>query len=273
MRQKTRRIGAGQILKLLETKHQGDLFIPECKNGKTQGHTELLILDAWAMRKSWANPLLTGYEIKVSRSDFVRDTKWMGYLPLCNELYFAAPQGLIDPSELADEVGLIVPSKNLTRLFVKKKAKYRKIEPPVNLYLYVLMARMVPGDPWLEQHKQKRNYEYWCEWLEQKQKGRLLGRSVSRALGRRVQQEIDSVAKQNTQLEKENSRLREVKMALENLGLTPHCVYSWDVERKVKELQGKVPKKLRDQLDATIRSLDAFSSELKKLEGDDGKAG
>lgn len=48
-----------------------------------------------------------GYEIKVSRSDFVSDKKWKEYLKFCTHFYFVAPEGIIKPSELPKEIGLI----------------------------------------------------------------------------------------------------------------------------------------------------------------------
>jgi len=40
------------------------------------------------MPRPLLNPACTGYDIKISRSDFLGDEKWTGYLPLCNLLYF-----------------------------------------------------------------------------------------------------------------------------------------------------------------------------------------
>ena len=48
-----------------------------------------------------------GYEIKVSRSDFVNDTKWQDYLPYCHQFYFVCPPDLIQPDELPKEIGLM----------------------------------------------------------------------------------------------------------------------------------------------------------------------
>lgn len=79
---------AKNILRLLEAKHSKDLLIPECKDGPTQSVSEHLRMDAWVMNRSWAHPCYTAYEIKVTRSDFLNDRKWRGYLPYCNEFFF-----------------------------------------------------------------------------------------------------------------------------------------------------------------------------------------
>jgi len=82
---------ADQILNLLLIKHSKDVCVPECKGGPTWfGRHDRM--DLWTMARSWAHPRCCAYEIKVSRSDFVNDKKWMAYLEYCNELYFVAPR-------------------------------------------------------------------------------------------------------------------------------------------------------------------------------------
>ena len=81
---------AKDILRLIESRHSGDLVVAECKDGPTH-YARHRRLDAWVMRKSWSKPALYGYEIKVSRQDFLKDDKWPDYLPMCNELYFVCP--------------------------------------------------------------------------------------------------------------------------------------------------------------------------------------
>ena len=51
--------------------------------------------------------------------------KWRGYLPYCNQFYFVTPPGLVDPGEVGSDAGLIVCSKNATRLYTKRKAPTR----------------------------------------------------------------------------------------------------------------------------------------------------
>lgn len=126
---------------MLSARHAGDLFVPECKDGPTQTANHLR-LDAWAMARSWTNPAFDGYEIKVSRSDWTRDSKVQAYLPLCNRLWIVCPSGLIQKEEIPESMGLLWASKEGARLLTKKKAPYRQIEPPVNLLRYVLMCRV-----------------------------------------------------------------------------------------------------------------------------------
>jgi len=61
---------AKDIIKILSHKHRDDVFVTECKNGPS--NRGYLRLDAWVMARSWARPKVTGYEVKVSRSDFLQ---------------------------------------------------------------------------------------------------------------------------------------------------------------------------------------------------------
>lgn len=94
-----------------------------------------------------------GYEIKVSRSDFLADKKWQEYLKYCRVFYFVAPTGIIKPSELPPEIGLIEidvvqkenysfqtrnnPDDNKTYYLTHKFTKKCKKLPPLGEKEYV----------------------------------------------------------------------------------------------------------------------------------------
>ncbi|MFH1999166.1 MAG: MmcB family DNA repair protein, partial [Planctomycetota bacterium] len=174
---------AASIYKLLEAKHCKDVIIPECKDGPTHGvrHSRL---DAWTMARSWAHPLMTGYEIKISRSDFLQDRKWTNYLCLCNEFYFVCPWGLIGVHEVPDDAGLMWVSKNLSRVYTKKKAPYRNIEPPTALMTYLIMNYCSTSCN--IGTKNTANREYWANWLNEKKLDRDLGYRVGAALNQKI---------------------------------------------------------------------------------------
>lgn len=134
-------INSQAILNLLKARHSGDVFIPECKDGATLGRRDLLKLDAWVLCRSYSPLRTIGYEIKVSRSDFERDTKWEKYLQLCHEFYFVCPGGLIRNHDLPGRVGLVWASKD--SLYTKRRAERIEPEPEklTNLMIYALMAR------------------------------------------------------------------------------------------------------------------------------------
>lgn len=134
-------LGAKQLIELLAAKHAQDVFVPECKTGSTWGAHQRL--DAWALRKSWSPWTTMGYEVKVSRSDFESDQKWVGYLPYCHEFSFVCPSGLIKAHDLPAGVGLIWCSPRAQRLHTKIKPQRRDVDHALltQLMSYVLMSR------------------------------------------------------------------------------------------------------------------------------------
>ena len=149
------KVTAAQILQKLETLHTQkadphqlpDAFYAEVKTGRSRpGH---LRFDAIAIKQSWARPCITGYEIKVSRSDFLRDKKWQNYQKYCHEFYFVSPPGIVKVKDLDElgcgDVGLIYYSSDHDTLFTKRRAMYRKIDlrspEVVSMLLYLAMYR------------------------------------------------------------------------------------------------------------------------------------
>lgn len=73
MMSKTTSVRADEIKRALSKRHTDDLFLTEVKTSATWSNKELLKFNAFAIKKSWAKPRLTGYEVKVSRADFLND--------------------------------------------------------------------------------------------------------------------------------------------------------------------------------------------------------
>lgn len=208
------KIGAPAILALLRAKHSNDVFVDECKDGPTFVGNHFR-LDAWVMPRSWTKPETTGYEIKVSRSDFLRDEKWQAYLQLCHRFYFVAPPGVIQVEELPAEAGLMVTSKNGTRLFTKKKAPARVLDVPESLWRYLLMCRTR-----VIRERSIDPVEQWQQWLAEKDERKHVGWNVSRKIRELVKQRIEAVEKENGRLRKENETLAGVRQMLEAMGIT-----------------------------------------------------
>jgi len=234
--------GVGGILGLLAQKHAKDVFVPECKDGPSEGCNSFRF-DAWAMKRSWAKPLTIIYEIKTSRSDFLQDSKWPNYLPYCNELYFACSHGLIAPSEVGEHAGLMWASKNFARLYTKKKVPWRDVEIPESLYRYILMSRVR-----IERQRFGRDpvddRQYWAEWLKRKKGDRDLGHCVSRAIREEVVDKVDRVETEIRLLKKQNRELEDVKRLLQELDFDPeglHYGLRRQVEQKIKAMEQVFP--------------------------------
>lgn len=172
---KIKTINAYEIKQALSKKHEErkDFFMLECKNGPTWFGSHLRF-DALAIVKSWTNPCFIGYEVKISRSDFLTDSKWPGYLPYVHEFSFVVPSGLVDKDELDPQVGLIYYNPETHSLTTRRKAVHRLIEPDPAMLLYIVMNRLdsdrMPFDLC--------RADMFKAWLADKQTTRELGRKV-----------------------------------------------------------------------------------------------
>lgn len=210
-------MNAKQIIALLEARHHKDVFIPECKDGPTVGSSHSR-LDGWAMRRSWVNPCFWGYEVKVSRSDFLGDNKWQNYLSTCNQFYFVAPRGLIDRREIPEQAGLLEVASTGSMLRTIRKAPHRELsDPPVDVMIYALMrARSFD----LSVYRGVQDVGYWRKWLSEKEEDRYIGRQCSKAMAQKYEREVESVRAENNRLRAELERLQDVRQAVHEAGLS-----------------------------------------------------
>ena len=76
----------------------GRVYIPEFTWGSLR--IDAIVVDT---RKRFVH----GYEIKMRRADFLRDTKWTSYAEFCGTLSIVCPWELISPDEVGAPFGLI----------------------------------------------------------------------------------------------------------------------------------------------------------------------
>lgn len=231
-------ITARDILKLLAAKHAGEVFVSECKDGPSQMGS-FLKMDAWVMDRSWRHPCVSVYEIKVSRSDFLKDAKWHKYLAYCNLFYFVCPPGAIEPNELPSEAGLLVTSVNGTRLFCKKKAARRELVIPEDVFRYILMCRAGVSEQERDLDRcQRSKHEFWATWLVGKREYHELGRNASRAIRKTITTKIDEVETKQLALEKALAGYEPLRKNLRKLGIDPDFpVSEWSAEDAVRRFK------------------------------------
>lgn len=252
---------AKDIKKLLAIKHSADIFVPECKSGPTHGASHLR-LDAWAMRRSWTAPEITGYEIKVSRSDFLGDKKWPSYLPYCNYFSFVVAPGVCDPSEVPETCGLLVASKTGSRLFTKRKPVYRDVAIPETLWMYILICRALITD---EYRERVGNLDYWREWLAEKEEKQEIGHRVAKALNLKYSRDVTAVECRQRALEAEISRLKEIKSYCEELNIAPTGVYGKNhFIDLIAERTSKITHRLRLAVEKASEAIKTINEELKE---------
>lgn len=250
------KISAQMLLDLLATRHSGDVFIPECKDGPSQG-CEHLRMDAWAMKRSWSNPNITGYEIKISRADFLQDEKWRGYLPYCNSFSFVTAPGVILPGELPDDVGWTVAASTGSCLFTKKKAPYRDVQIPESIWRYIVMCRTrITKETSTEGAR-----EFWTQWLASKNEDKYLGHRVGRKLKEVISKQIYEAQCENQRLKMELTGLQDVRTMLAKefgFGVDGTVPDEWAVKRKLKRIQSEASGLDRERLGKSLGNASNF---------------
>lgn len=188
-------------------------FITECKTCSTyfpdpQG---LLKFDGLAITKSYTKPNIIGYEIKVSRNDFLQDNKWHLYLQYCNEFYFVVPKGLVKKEELPDHVGLIYFNPDTKGLRTVKKALYRQIEEPVGVYKYIIFSRLEEDRiPFYNDRA-----EYCKDYLEDKVVKSAISTTLSRLVGQGLYADILNKQEYQKKAEELDERIIQLKAETE----------------------------------------------------------
>lgn len=264
----SKNINAKDILSLLKSKHFEDIFIPECKDGPTwDGHQRL---DAWVMKPSWAHPLTIGYEIKISRSDFINDNKWRGYLQHCNEFYFVTPWKLVNEDEIPDGIGVLYVTQTGNRLICKKKAKYREVEISESFYRYILMCRCevveyskfafrsdIPIKEKAENFYRDKEYKH------------TLGSWISKNLKKIIDEKIDKIEDENKKLKEENKKLLDIKDILKELGIKSNLdiryLSSFGIKNKIECLKNIIPENFDTRIQRLHDELGRMQEEIKKL--------
>lgn len=240
-------------IKAALAKMHGDreFFMTECKNGPTC--TGLLQFDAVAIYKSWSHPQIRGYEIKVSRSDFLRDAKYSQYIPYFHEFYFVTPAGMVQRQEVEENIGLIWYNPTTGSLTTKKKAVYRDIEIDSAMLLYIIMNRL--DSDRLPFHSTQA--EYWKDWLNNKISNRELGWQVKSKL-------LDQIR----ELEQENRRLKGAKEELDEYNklltiMKKHGLNTW--YNVAETLDAALSRHYPTELDTVLNQLQVAIKEIDKL--------
>lgn len=255
------KITASMIVDLLSQKHSGDVFVAECKDGPSQGCNHLR-MDAWAMKRSWAHPCVSAYEVKISRTDYVGDDKWRGYLPYCNTFSFVAPPGIIKPEELPADTGLLTVATTGSRLFTKKKAPFRDVQIPESVWRYILMCRAIIGEE-PTQYGAESPRDFWRRFLDGRTADDELGHRVSRTLRKTLTEKVDRVDTENILLKREVENCAGIKEMLLELGFD--CAHGvpdeWTVKRRVAMQLAPAPD---ERLLEDIENAERYLGRIKK---------
>lgn len=217
--------------------------------------------DGLAIRKSYTQPCITIYEIKVSRGDFLQDPKWHLYLQYCNEFYFVVPKGMVKKEEIPEgSAGLIYYDSEKGTLKTVRKALWRKIDEPIGVYKYIIYSRLEPDRiPFYESKA-----EYAKAYLEDK----ALKRSIGYNLGTKMAQKIAQYEKDFDSIAHYKERAELCKKLLEVM--EKHGVVSYwrrDQEQAVEALNRALGGGYPPELDDAIEQLKRAVNRLEGLRG------
>lgn len=252
------KVTSTDIKRALAEKHWKDFFLTEVKSGPTQliAPGGLKILDALAIRKSWTAPCFTGYEVKISRSDFLRDAKFYTYEELCNCLYIVCPKGMIERTELPESVGLMYYDPEKKTITTRKKAIFRAIEYSPEMLLYIIFSRLDSDRYPFFSTKQ----EYFREYLAEKRDNRELSKAAKTKLvqdNARLESELESIAqfRQNYDIYKAIQKV-----------MHKHGIWIFRADQAAGELDKALSRKCPEDISGIRLSLENALSQLKWIE-------
>lgn len=252
------KVTSTDIKRALAEKHLKDFFLTEVKSGPTQLVMPggLKILDGLAVRKSWTNPCFTGYEVKISRGDFLRDAKFYTYEELCNCLYIVCPKGMIERTELPESVGLMYYDPEKKTLTTRKKAIFRKIDYSPEMLLYIIFSRLDSDRyPFFSDKRQ-----YFEEYLAGKRDNRELAVSVKTKL-----------VQDNARLEKALGDIEvfrqnyEIYKAVQKV-MHRHGIWVFRAEQAAEELDKALSRKCPEDISSVRQSVEVLLNRLKRIE-------
>jgi len=266
------KITAKDIEKVLAQKHQRDAFYRQVKNGPTHAPLPegLLIMDAVVISKSWSNLLITAYEIKISRSDFLSDNKLHLYKQYCHRLDVVCPAGLIKQNEVDDDTGLIwINPKTKQGWVVKKKGRIRKLDRlPSEMFLYLIMNK-ADDDHALYSNSRMAAEEYLADKIDSHSLGRRLGKKI----GHELQRLNDRV--RNMQFEHEHDK-RFVEAGEKFLREAGHGVSYWEFNHLLQEIKGSSgfqTDKIEKKVNVIIAKAKEVLSEIREQDAEATKNG
>lgn len=214
------RITANDVQAMLMTRHNDDIYVQEFCCGQDTS----IRMDGCAIKASWQNRDIYGYEIKVRRQDFLNDTKFHRYMDYCNLMYMVCPWGLIAPEEVPEKCGLLYMSKTGNRLMTKKKAVFHEIS---DIHEKEVLRRM------LFRTTNKNGYEQWrSDYLKYKSESNEYGNKISRKISTEVSKKVREVDAENFRLVKEISKYENIKSFLSEMGIKDTHIWSYREQLK-----------------------------------------
>lgn len=149
----------------------------------TEPNDTVLRLDGVALEVNWrGDTWISGFEVKVSRGDFLRDAKYLCYKNYVDDLTLVCPARMIDRSEVPEPVGLMYydPSKRTLR--------YRRKPNPSHGDTRQVEHRLLKKLAASERPDRYGHYETAAEYVAQREAMKGIGRALGTKMALRLQQ-------------------------------------------------------------------------------------
>lgn len=146
-----------------------------------------LRLDGVELEWSYGNMWVHGFEIKVSRSDWLRDAKYERYRKYCDTLTVVCPKGLIGRSEMPGDIGLMWydPDKNILRY--RRKPGYDAPDKDTSILKDRLLREIVRSVWYDTSVSRYGRYATAKDYLDQKTAMKNVGRALGSKMALRLQ--------------------------------------------------------------------------------------
>lgn len=149
----------------------------------TEPNDTVLRLDGVALEVNWrGDTWISGFEVKVSRGDFLRDAKYLRYKDYVDDLTLVCPARMIDRSEVPEPVGLMYydPSKRTLR--------YRRKPDPSHGDTRQVEHRLLKKLAVSDRPDRYGHYETAAEYVAQREAMKGIGRALGTKMALRLQQ-------------------------------------------------------------------------------------
>jgi hypothetical protein len=234
----TRAETVAHVLDLLRVRHKKDVIIPECPTGPQEAENYGR-LDLLAIRRSWRNACIDGYEIKVARSDWLNDDtagKWRRYLPYCNRLWLVAPAGVIPTTEVPEGVGLLHLTSTGTRLIRRVQARRREMTPEAEArLLWAIIINRVGASVLSASGQPLTREQRMAEWQRMLEKRRLLAYAVRGRIRELLDEAEERIWAAESRARDAERRVRVIDEYLRSIGIDPEQG-AWQIRAQLEDL-------------------------------------
>jgi hypothetical protein len=204
-----------QIISALEKRFERDSYMLLTEvptGGDVNGN---LRFDAITLARYHNGFDVTGYEVKVSRSDFLRDAKLHLYPQYVNAMTLVCPRGMVDRKELPDGYGLMWYEPESGSLRYRRKPEH-DLARDTHQIRDSIIARLAFGSA----PSRYGRYEDAREYVQQKRELKNIGRLFGTMLAKRVD-ELSRATDTGYQerLERDYQKLRQLENILQDNGV------------------------------------------------------